>query len=143
MSEPAPIGAGTISRRLWFSLFAGWVVLTLALTSIPNLESPVDVPGADKAAHLVFYGVMGFLCASWRRACGASPARAAFHAILFTAVFGALDEAHQHWIPGRSMDLFDWFADASGGGVGVLASSLAAGLVAVRTQAAQAATLRR
>jgi VanZ family protein len=36
--------------------------------------------------------------------------------------FGALDEVHQLWIPGRTADPIDWAADAAGSVVGIAAS---------------------
>jgi len=35
------------------------------------------------------------------------------------ALWGALDEAHQAWLPGRTMDSADLAADVSGATVGV------------------------
>jgi VanZ family protein len=83
----------------------------------------VDIPYADKIAHFGFYGVMGFLCAMWRRECGMKAMRAALAGAVFVALVGSVDEIHQYWIPGRSMDLFDWIADVAGGGVGALFSA--------------------
>lgn len=36
--------------------------------------------------------------------------------VFFTcALYGASDEFHQYFVPGRSLDFFDWVADALGG----------------------------
>ncbi|HYD83482.1 MAG TPA: VanZ family protein, partial [Opitutus sp.] len=35
-------------------------------------------------------------------------------AILIVSVFGVTDELHQHFTPGRSMDVWDWVADTLG-----------------------------
>ncbi len=109
-------------RRLYLALLAAWVVLTFALTSIPHPSVHLPFRFADKAAHFWFYGVMGFLCALWRRESGVPAKRAVLEGLLFTAVMGAVDEVHQHWIPGRSMELLDWVADAMGGGIGACLS---------------------
>jgi VanZ family protein len=45
--------------------------------------------------------------------------------MLGIALFGALDEWHQQFIPGRSMDLFDWLADFSGATIGTLTAAVA------------------
>ena len=107
-------------RRLYFSILAFWVVLTLTLTSIPNPSIEVSIPFLDKVAHFCFYGVAGFLCTLWRRECGRDSAGSILFAIAFVALLGAADEIHQHWIPGRSMELLDWIADVSGGTAGAL-----------------------
>lgn len=105
-------------RRLYGLLLIGWVGLTLVLTSLPSLDLPVRFPYADKAAHVAFYGVMGFLCGLWRREHGVPAGRAVLQALLFVTAVGAADEVHQHWVPGRSADALDWAADLLGGGAG-------------------------
>lgn len=106
------------------ALWVGWVALTFILTSIPNPQFQVPIPGADKLEHLGFYGVTGFFFALWRRESGVSLKRAVVHALLFTALAGGLDEVHQYWIPGRLADPLDWLADTAGGGSGALFSAL-------------------
>jgi VanZ family protein len=112
-----------LRRRLYLSLLFAWVALTFLLTSIPNPEMDITIPFADKIAHFGFYGVMGFLCAIWRRECGSPAMRAALAGAVFVAFVGSVDEIHQYWIPGRSMDIIDWIADAAGGGIGALFSA--------------------
>lgn len=112
-------------ERLYLSMLAGWVALTLTLTSIPNPDFGPTFPGADKIAHFGFYGVMGFLFVLWRREIGTGAAAAVVWAALFAALLGAVDEFHQQWIPGRSMDLLDWAADFAGGTAGGFCSAVA------------------
>lgn len=116
--------AGIGRNRLYLLLLLSWSLLTFLLTSLPNAELPVHFRFADKAVHLGFYLVMGVFCGLWRRASGVSTGRAVLQALLFIAVAGAVDEVHQHWIPGRSMELADWLADFLGGGTGGLFSAL-------------------
>ena len=110
-------------RRLYMMLLILWVMLTILLTSIPNPGIEISIPFSDKIAHFAVYGVMGFLCAMWRRECNIPPLGAVLAAAAFVAVTGGLDEIHQYWIPGRSMDLFDWIADSVGGGFGAMISA--------------------
>jgi len=111
--------------RLYFAMLAGWVAFTLTLTSIPNPDFGPSFPGEDKVAHFCFYGVAGFLFVLWRREAGAGAARAVASAALFALLLGALDEFHQQWIPGRSMEFLDWAADAAGGTAGAACSYVA------------------
>lgn len=98
---------------------AAWAVFLLALTSWPSPpEVPVvsDIPDFDKVVHALLYGVEGFLlyyAIAW-------PAQRRLWVRALTvggllAVFGALDEVHQLWIPGRSAEVADAVADATAG----------------------------
>ena len=114
--------------RLYLAMLAVWVALTLTLTSIPNPEVAM-FPGADKVAHFGIYGVAGFLFVLWRRETGNGAAGAVVWAAIFAALLGAVDEFHQQWIPGRSMEFFDWVADFAGGTAGGICSALVASMI--------------
>ena len=116
-------------ERLYLLMLAGWVVFTLTLTSIPNPEFGLLFPGSDKIAHFGFYGVAGFLFVLWRRANGTGAASAVIWASIFAALLGAVDEFHQQWIPGRSMELLDWVADFAGGTAGGFCSAVAVSMI--------------
>jgi VanZ family protein len=105
-------------KRLYLGLLIGWVGLTFLLTSLPHPKFSMGILYHDKAAHFAFYGVTGFLCALWRRESGFPAKQAVRYAVLFVLAVGAVDEIHQYWIPGRSMELLDWMADTLGGGTG-------------------------
>jgi len=122
--NPGTSTVGHSRRRLYFSLLVVWVVFTFFLTSLPGQSIHLPFRIWDKAVHLGFYGVMGFLCTLWRRESGVPVGRAILSALLFTAVVGVVDEVHQQWIPGRSMELSDWVADTLGGGIGAIISVL-------------------
>ena len=110
-------------KRLYSTLLVLWVAFTFLLTSIPNPQVDIPLPYVDKIAHFGFYGVMGFLCALWQRESGRRALAAVLVGMAFVSLVGAVDEVHQHWIPGRSMDLFDWIADTAGGSAGALFSA--------------------
>ena len=117
---------GRMNRaRTYLLLLGAWIALIITLTSIPNPDFGPTFRGADKVAHFCFYGVAGFLCALWRRETGRGWRRAFAFAVAFVALLGAADEIHQYWIPGRSMDFYDWVADLTGGTLGAFASSAA------------------
>ncbi|HEX4441740.1 MAG TPA: VanZ family protein [Thermoanaerobaculia bacterium] len=118
-----------LSLRRARILTAVWAVFMLALTSWPSPpEVPVvsSIPNFDKFVHSVLYGVLGFL-ASFAIAWPAGKRRPLMRALFVAgaiAVWGTLDEIHQAWIPGRSMELGDAVADTSAGFVGALAAGL-------------------
>jgi len=90
--------------------------LIFYLSSIPNLRLGIDVRDADKMAHGLFYGLLALFLAwglarvlpQWSRV------RVLAVALLVPLAYGILDEFHQHFVPGRSMDPFDVLADGSG-----------------------------
>ncbi len=95
-----------------------WVVLILIGTSWPRIKlGPDDLP-LDKIAHFTSYGVLAALTLratlGWHRWGTLAAVVAAI------ALFGAVDEWHQAFIPGRSTSLADWIADVSGAVVGTL-----------------------
>ncbi|MEM9227710.1 MAG: VanZ family protein [Verrucomicrobiota bacterium] len=72
-----------------------------------------DIIHKDKLAHLL---VFGLLATAIYRACPPawSQRKSIGTAIGFTVLFGLFDELHQGTTPGRSMDIYDWIADAIG-----------------------------
>jgi VanZ family protein len=90
-----------------------------------------DILDYDKLIHLGVYFVFGILVHRalrfeqspvWLRT------SASLFTILITALYGVSDEFHQHFVPGRSMEFFDWVADALGGIVAVGVVTLASRL---------------
>jgi VanZ family protein len=87
------------------------------------------IPNFDKLVHLALYGVEAFLLSfaiRWPGREGFSIARTAALVGLM-AVWGVVDETHQSWIPGRSMDAGDVAADVSGAALGALTGSALSG----------------
>ena len=98
----------------WLPALA-WAALIFAFSAQPTL--PVDLElGTDKLAHLLAYAVLGALLAHGQTRSG-WPAIAA---CALGLAYGASDEWHQSFVPGRSVDLADWIADATGVVAGVL-----------------------
>jgi hypothetical protein len=62
-----------------------------------------------RVAHLCAYGLLGLL-AHWAFD---GSARATFWAIVLTSTFGAIDEWHQSFTPGRRAALDDWALDTA------------------------------
>ncbi len=55
------------------------------------------------------------------------------------ALWGALDEAHQEWIPGRRMDADDLAADMAGAVSGAMLAGASAGRISGRRSRAEGA----
>jgi len=99
-----------------------WAAVIFTVSSIPGSKIPeVDIVDFDKLAHLGVYGCLGFLTYFAFRYQHRFPvlARLTFlSAILACSLYGATDEIHQLWVPGRTCDIWDWTADTVGGILG-------------------------
>jgi VanZ family protein len=97
-------------RRLlaWLPAVA-WAAVIFNLSSQSRLPGP-DAPGFDKVAHFGAYALLGWLLV---RAADRSLLPLALGAVL-GVLYGAADEIHQMYVPGRSPDVMDWVADAAG-----------------------------
>jgi VanZ family protein len=101
------------------------LILYVLLIFFVSSRSGITPPGPDfvmkdKLAHFGEYFVLGLLLFA---GIGWTVSRSGFITFLFLFAVGvsvaALDELLQSYIPGRNMDLYDWFADAAGVAVGV------------------------
>lgn len=113
---------GVKRARIAAALWGGFLFL---ITSWPN---PPQVRAGlfpiDKATHFVLYAVEAFLLSRsvrWEERRGFAWPRVL--AIVGTmALWGMLDEVHQKWIPGRTMDAGDFGADVGGAAAGAAVS---------------------
>ena len=97
-----------------------WLAVIFTATSIPNPDVPA-VPGGDKAAHAIMYGVLAALVGFALDVGGRSVTRLLL-AFVALAGLAAADEWHQKLIPGRSGSVGDWIADVAGAAVTLLAA---------------------
>ena len=83
-------------------------------------------PPLDKVAHLSAFALLGLLIEAALARTRPDLPLYKRHLLTFFAVsaYGALDEWHQHFVPGRDADGFDWLADTIGGGLGMAVISL-------------------
>ena len=115
-------------RRYWIWILPLSVAATIVwLSNQPNYPFGVSLPPPfDKLAHMAAFGVLAaFLEIAWRRTHPYLPVvRRLLVIIIGVAIFGASDELHQYFVPGRSCDFYDWMADAAGGALGLALASL-------------------
>jgi VanZ family protein len=97
--------------------------------------APLPDEVSDKTGHFVAYAGLGVLCV--RAVGGGLPCRVVFRvawlALAIAAGYGAFDEVHQLFVPGRSGDVNDWFADVTGASIGIGACWLW-GIIAIRSR---------
>jgi VanZ family protein len=99
---------------IWPLVVAG----TIFLASSREVTAPEFtrwIPSFDKVAHFSVYGLLGTLTLR-----GLGTRRWA-HGLAIAAVslFGASDEWHQSFVPGRSCEVADWVADTLGAALAV------------------------
>lgn len=79
---------------------------------------------SDKAAHAIAYGFLSLtLLPALHIGAGLPRPATVLRALLLAVMYGAFDEVHQGWVPGREKDIGDFLADAAGAGVAALAAN--------------------
>jgi VanZ family protein len=114
------------SLTLWAAWLAwlGWLGGIFFLSSQGSLGAALR--GGDllrdllaKLAHVVEYGVLALLTAHLLRQYGVERRKRLMWAILFAALYGAGDEWHQSFVPGREPRVTDVLIDAAGAAAGL------------------------
>lgn len=94
-----------------------WSLFMLIVSSLPRVSQPfTGFPHIDKVAHFIEYGIFAFLIgrALYYSNASRSIVRAMMLSLVFGALFGAIDEIHQLFIPGRTNSIADFAADVGG-----------------------------
>jgi VanZ family protein len=104
---------------LWAPV-AAYMALIFFVSDLSNPPAPSEV--SDKTLHVAAYFVMGVL--ALRAVLGGLPRRVtprgAALGLLIAIGYGAFDEVHQWFVPGRSADVFDLLADSAGAAASVV-----------------------
>ncbi|MDR1903485.1 MAG: VanZ family protein [Treponema sp.] len=110
------------------ALFIGAVIWFLSSQSI--LPQPKGILGFDKLQHLLAYLLLALAVSLWF---SREKFRSGFWfpalTFIISSAYGAIDEVHQYFVPGRDCNVWDWLADASGAFLGMWAAVLAAALI--------------
>jgi VanZ family protein len=136
-TEMAEVRPATLRRAGRIAALWGPTVLYMAaifaLSSMPRPPEPLArILSSDKLSHLVEYALFGLLLS--RSLAGSGRRFQTAGVLSLGAFYGVTDELHQHFVPGRTVDLFDWLADVLGVGLGAVVWRLWAGLIARRTE---------
>lgn len=104
------------SRALWaWGPVVLYMGVIFALSSQSTLPQVPVVLSWDKLQHSTAYGVMALLALrAWTRWPLVRARNPYLPPLIITALYGMFDEFHQHFVPGRSSDPFDWAADVIG-----------------------------
>lgn len=87
-----------------------------AASAQPTVRLP-RMDNSDKVLHFAAYAGLGGLLAYGAAGTALGP----LPLIAAGSLYGASDEVHQSFVPGRTPDLLDWVADTLGAIAGVLA----------------------
>ncbi len=98
----------------WAAAWALLIEVMVLWPYPPEVPEPFHFIGLDKLVHASLFGVQAALVAPALRA-GARPW---WPAVVGVIAFGAFTELEQHFIPSRSMELDDFFADTVGALIG-------------------------
>ncbi len=103
-----------IVRALAWSAAAGWASIIWYLSSLPSPPTPDEIP--DVVGHALEYGLLA--ACLWAATAGRRSQRPAWLRSVvivgFCALYGAIDEFHQGFVPGRDPSLVDLSADITG-----------------------------
>jgi VanZ family protein len=96
-----------------------WALIILVAMSIPaNYIPKVRIFGYDKIAHIGVFIVFGILVyrsiINWQLK-NLNTIQSILFSLFSVMFFGFFSEAYQHFIPGRSPDIYDFIADTIGG----------------------------
>jgi VanZ family protein len=113
--EAAASPKGDRARR-WLRVL--WPIVVAGLIFLASSRSRVIATGVtrmdDKFVHFAVYGLLATLVCrvgqGWR---------AAVSALIIVSAFGASDEWHQSFVPGRFAGTDDWIADTLGAALAV------------------------
>ncbi|MDR1023557.1 MAG: VanZ family protein [Prevotellaceae bacterium] len=86
------------------------------LSSQSRLPVIKGVFGIDKVQHILAYAVLAVGVAFWfsRARWKVHAAQTLVVAACIASLYGVTDEVHQHFVPGRDCNVWDWAADTIG-----------------------------
>jgi len=114
-------------NRNWYRAAAIVVaVAVLIASSWPRLTlAPLGWSIEDKLMHALVYTLLAYFAVrGWVASSRTRRLRALFAIAGILTVFAGIDELHQHWIPGRFVELGDFLANWFGIFLGCLIASL-------------------
>ena len=102
------------------------------LSSLPVGMKKQPFPHFDKLLHFFVFMVLSFLIYGSLREYNLK--KALFLLAFAIGIFyGATDEIHQYFVPGRQCSIWDWFADFTGAFIGALLAKILLGLKTAKT----------
>jgi len=128
-----------LPRAFWWLVAVAWMAGIGWLSSLSSSDLPPSPLGAYGAnlMHAFLFGMLGLWTTLGLPRAGGWPRldpRSRFLVFLVVVGYGLLDEWHQSFVPGRTADVVDWYADSAGACVAV-GLCWAWGMIATRADA--------
>jgi len=101
---------------VYYPLAVYWSVL-FVMTSLPSVKFVEKLKISDKIEHFFAYAVLGLLLTlalHMQNKFERLNSNYGFWSVVIIAIYAALDEIHQLFIPNRSGEILDWLADFLG-----------------------------
>lgn len=96
--------------RVWWPALA-YAAFIFLLSSLERPPFLADFDLNDKWKHFLLFTVFAVLVYRSAAVSMERPAAAGWMTVLLVSAYGATDELHQYFVPGRSCDWRDWLAD--------------------------------
>lgn len=104
--------------------FFFWLLVIFVESSFPSIDYPhTGIFQEDKLVHIGIFGLLGLLCyisLIHQDKFPALKSNLLLWTLIFTSLYGASDEFHQYFVPGRDCEFFDWVGDTIGAILAVL-----------------------
>ena len=103
------------ARYLFLTLAIAWAGVIFHLSNQSSIDTPSLFPGQDKLFHMMAFGVLGFLfMGSMKTTTSGYRTGQVWLVVVLVVLYGLLDEFHQSFVPGRTVEIYDTLADAAG-----------------------------
>ena len=101
-----------LSKRTWMLIFYIIIILFLSIQQF-NTSKTISLVGFDKVVHFIEYMGLGFLMINMLMINKMSKKKW-YLSMIFFLIFPGIDEILQSFIPSRTPDIYDYYADILG-----------------------------
>ena len=106
-------------RPLFLLLALSWAGFIYYLSSQPGMDFQPLFTLQDKLLHALLFGMLGFLgVGAMKVPVHGYKIRQVWGIVVLVTLYGILDELHQQFVPGRTVDIYDVIANMAGGMAG-------------------------
>ena len=115
-AEESSAASGSLTRTIVGVVFSWFMPVG---QEVPESLLELAEVGLRKSAHLLVFSVLGFCTANAVKHLTERRQRVFWISLCWCSAYGALDELHQYFVPGRACMWQDWVLDTVGTALGV------------------------